>query len=260
MLEYDFNELDNDFISLWSKYLLTNDTSKIMKNITKLAELGQINAIQSYYILTDEENKQIDSFTNKTNLPDVNSASANLILAKTHRLYQELQRDLECLREIKDRNTESYHTLVREFNEKILTYLCGVETYLKAASYHYGLTRNALVAERLIEVSEGVGKNNLKHLKDANEYCNSRLDLSDTYKPQLFLKSTVAKLLKDMYVAEPKNPQVAFAYAKNLLFFSFGGKKKAEACSILQELSERELSETLRNYELTTTSTDEMQA
>ena len=50
MLEHDFNELDNDYITLQSKYILTKDASQISENLEKLAELGQINAITSYYI------------------------------------------------------------------------------------------------------------------------------------------------------------------------------------------------------------------
>lgn len=51
MLEYNFTKLDDDFITLWSRYILTDDFSKEDMNALKnLACLGQINAIQSWYL------------------------------------------------------------------------------------------------------------------------------------------------------------------------------------------------------------------
>lgn len=54
MIEYGFNALDNDFITLWSNYILYHDKGQIIKPLTMLAEKGQINAIQSWYLLKEE--------------------------------------------------------------------------------------------------------------------------------------------------------------------------------------------------------------
>ena len=62
MLEYNFDLLDNDFITLWSNYLLYNDANAIIKPLRILAEKGQINAVQSWYLLKkeDEHSEKID--------------------------------------------------------------------------------------------------------------------------------------------------------------------------------------------------------
>lgn len=66
MLEYNFNKLDNDFITLWSNWILYHDTEAIIKPLTRLAEMGQINAIQCYYLIKkdDEHNEIIDNQVN----------------------------------------------------------------------------------------------------------------------------------------------------------------------------------------------------
>jgi len=68
MLEYDFNELDNDFITIWSKYFLTNDKTAIKEYVEALAELGQINAVQSWYLISGgKENKNINAIVKSYN-------------------------------------------------------------------------------------------------------------------------------------------------------------------------------------------------
>ena len=54
MLEYDFNELDNDFITIWSKYLLY-PSGGVPYGLEELSCLGQINAIQSILLFDDKE-------------------------------------------------------------------------------------------------------------------------------------------------------------------------------------------------------------
>ena len=62
MLEYNFNVLDNDFVTIWSRYIKTNDVTLIIDDLEKLAELGQVNAVQSWYLFKKEgDNAKIDS-------------------------------------------------------------------------------------------------------------------------------------------------------------------------------------------------------
>lgn len=61
MLEYDFGVLDDDFITVWSMYILTQDYNCIKGNLEKLAEMGQINAVQSWYLFQNiGDNEHID--------------------------------------------------------------------------------------------------------------------------------------------------------------------------------------------------------
>ncbi len=62
MIETNFNDLDDDFITLWSRYFLTNNYNEIKSDIIRLAEKGQINAIAMYYGFLDKneiENEKI---------------------------------------------------------------------------------------------------------------------------------------------------------------------------------------------------------
>ncbi len=54
MLHKKFSNLDKDYIILNSKYLVDNNNELYFKKIEKLAEFGQINAIQDFYKLRDE--------------------------------------------------------------------------------------------------------------------------------------------------------------------------------------------------------------
>ena len=82
MLEYDFNELDNDFVTLWSKKIVSGEDTLIFKDLTKLAELGQINAIQSWYLLAkdNDDNAVIDN-----NVENLGNGGANEMLAIAHK-------------------------------------------------------------------------------------------------------------------------------------------------------------------------------
>jgi len=66
MLEYGkLTQLDNDYMTLMSDYLLYNDLSRILQGLTHLAELGQINAIQTYYVLYGKPNEKIEKHIQK---------------------------------------------------------------------------------------------------------------------------------------------------------------------------------------------------
>lgn len=93
MLEKNFNELDRDFIITWSNFMAQSagdlfylginfykpDT---VKAITRLAELGQINAVQSYYNMGLDSNnievkKRIDEIEQKYSKYEKDNIIAN---------------------------------------------------------------------------------------------------------------------------------------------------------------------------------------
>ena len=67
MLDKDFNEYDNDYITLWSNYCVNRSAKRIHNYIEALAELGHINAINCYYLLKNNStnNEKIDSTNNE---------------------------------------------------------------------------------------------------------------------------------------------------------------------------------------------------
>lgn len=58
MIQGNLTKLDNDFITIWSHYVLYREIDK--DALRKLAELGQINAVQSYYLFFKETNAKVD--------------------------------------------------------------------------------------------------------------------------------------------------------------------------------------------------------
>ena len=130
MLEYDFNELDNDFVTIWSKFLLTEDKAAIVNEIEALAELGQINAVQSWYLVRQgRPNKIIDEIVSNYNASNFNQLWA----MATSRDTERLDREFKEAREWAEDYSEEYfvsteYALVRYLQEN-----CDYFRYMKAA-------------------------------------------------------------------------------------------------------------------------------
>lgn len=54
MLYRDFNELDNDYITIWSRRFLDYPIEEVKKYLRPLAELGQVNALQCFYLTREK--------------------------------------------------------------------------------------------------------------------------------------------------------------------------------------------------------------
>ena len=61
MLYRDFNELDNDYITICSRLYCGVSMDEIKKYIRPLAELGQVNAVQNFYMSRGERGKYIST-------------------------------------------------------------------------------------------------------------------------------------------------------------------------------------------------------
>ena len=78
MIEENFGELDSDFLKVWAQYLLDGDWGAHAKNVEKLAELGQINAIAEYFRADPEDVNPIIA----KNLNSNESENFNVLYAK----------------------------------------------------------------------------------------------------------------------------------------------------------------------------------
>ena len=224
MLEYDFNELDNDFITLWSKFLLTNDKKAIIDGIEALAELGQINAVQSWYLINQgKQNKNIDKI-----LSSYNGSSFNEFLAMANAMDYTDTADL-MIRIVKeaveycqknDANCERIVVNTIEENSAYHKYL------LCAINLAKGIHNNIFAEERLAELL----------------YCYAKeLPLTDWERRKYLrpAKKVAKEVLKKMeYILNKEDnvyeflknkPQLAFAVAKNHWFFSKKDKEKVFA-------------------------------
>lgn len=243
MLEYDFNELDNDFVTLWSKKIVSGEDTLIFRDLTKLAELGQINAVQSWYLLAkdNDDNAVIDNIVD-----NLGNGGANELLAIAHKDFLKNDRlrqisNWYCLKSmgVWGRDGTKYEREYDDLCDEIEFSAYG--SYLKNATemyYHnYENTHNLLSLERFYEMMGGRAKVH-KSLINVDVHASSRE----------FRK--LRKTLLEMYERDKNNVAVAFALGKNLTLFKANGKLKALGNQILTDLSKRELSKTLQDYEV----------
>ena len=77
MLEKDFTELDNDFITLYSRLFCTYPFEEVKKDLNFLARLGQLDAVAMHYELKEdkkEDDEYLDSLVDKEmTLSDIGS-------------------------------------------------------------------------------------------------------------------------------------------------------------------------------------------
>ena len=246
MLEYDFNELDDDFITLWANYILWNDASRIIEPLERLAEMGQINAIQCWYLLKkhDETNIKIDAIVNA-----YRGGSFNEELAIAHREYDKLKPELEELSEqvayyqeqgealfkrcwnggygysLPDDQNEYYIARDRMLEEyKNTEYAKHLVLAAYAVENACSNTKRATVFERWFEI----------YASNPIILDNDRIEKKTVKKARKILKNHV----KD----NPDDARAKFALAKNLIFFSDKAKEQIEGAEILTDLSKRPLS------------------
>lgn len=254
MLENNFTPLDNDFITYWSRFILQwQEEPEVLE---KLAELGQVNAMQSYYLVNKDcvPNAVIEE--NAKALPQ-NNFNNQLVLA--HRAYmkendkitrasQELEDDLLKRKDI-IQNSGVYYTYEEEqrlrfLNENISSnaqkllysnFGCGVTKSLTSTFELFKATQNPLVLERFCEVASGTPEVFIG------------AELSSLGKKA---QKSARKLLMEKYKQE-KDPQTEFALGKNLIFFEKTSKKlRLFGVSLLENLAKREYSEQLQSYNL----------
>ena len=251
MLEYDFNALDDDFITLWSHYILWNDSEKIIKPLERLAEKGQINAIQSWYLLKRQEdsNTTIDSIVD-----GFRGGSFNEELAIAHREYDKIKDKLHELRDqiafyteqgyalLKDRWNKGYgYTLPDDQNEYYIKRDRLVDKY-KSSEYARHLilaadfaenacrnTKKATVFERLFEI-----------------YASNPLILDNDRIEKKTIRKT-GKILANYVKEHPEDSRARFTLAKNYVFFSDKQSKQAEGSRILEDLAKRPLTSFIGN-------------
>lgn len=239
MLEVGFEELDNDFVTIWSRKILGYGLNSLYDDIRKLAELGQINAIQSYYLVKDEKtiNQKIDAYLKPVNYQTTYDYNLSIALAHSYteareKYYSNIVHYLNSFGEIDSNCQYEFYDVdgCRHVGNEIdfICTNCSIELSYKAALHlrsFYKITRNPLFLERALEIEQGV-------------YLHTSLG------DRLEARRELIKL----YKKDPENPQVAFALGKCLVFNGKTKKSKELGTAILGKLACRELSDTLRVY------------
>ena len=244
MLENDFGELDNDFITLWSRFLLSANF-EIFKQIEKLAELGQINAVQSYYHKNSRGvNNTIDKIVESYNGTDFNELLA-MSNANVRNEYIEKQLFPNSEAEL----IEEFCVLesINEINDLRKSAIKAVYFWkaIARAEQLFETRFCPLVGERLVEMN-----NSIKH----SDYSTDRKNNNLLHRLKIKkISKNVRKMLMESFKSYNGNirkfveekPQEAFALGKNC---ELCNGDKALGYELLSTLAKREFSEKFSNY------------
>ena len=255
MLEYNFGELDNDFITLRSKFYLTHNINLAKNETEKLAELGQINAINSYFGTFNREEQFLNSKIMET-IDNLSDEDFNYVFAKSCKyLLREDEKFKELATKIKKLSNDNYNyeidlsvfleseelpLLHSKEIEKLKQEIAELNFYktakkaIKMAMEKYKITHNALILEREAEMS-----------MFTNVCGQDTFDIIE-------LAKKAFEELSQLYKKNKNDVQIQYALAKNVVLFHSKANKKLHdwANKVLTKLSKRPLSNTLTNYTL----------
>ena len=246
MLEYNFNSLDDDFITLWSQYLLYNDTAMIIKPLEELAEKGQINAIQSWYLLKkpEEQNATIDAIVD-----GYYGDSFNESLAIAHRLYSQNKQQINDLKEKAVETSKRYAEAHKQcfYSERIeAEYIEAIHQYLDTEYAKQYIKTLHLAEQTATSLSSATAWQRLLELYFADPIIYAHSD--DHYKiTGKFLNNIRKNLRNGLKQRFADEARIKYALGKNLFFFEINKKDKQEGREILLELSKRPLKHVAAN-------------
>lgn len=226
--------LNEDYITLASSYLL-NPGADILPAIERIAERGQINAIQMWYYLKPENatNPNIDAILDKMNVSFYDQA-----MAVACREYSKNRAYFEKIEDMLNAQATKINNCCNGKNPIMLpleqrTYNGLVEKYLdnefgkalKNVDYIISATAKSSGKTSICE--------DLAEFRRATEFClktgvdNRVLEIRDR--------------LKSKHKANPADSRTSFALGKNLLYFAGNSFEKAKGEKLLRSLATREL-------------------
>jgi len=217
-------ELDNDFITIWSHYILSQSKSAAFYEVAKLAELGQLDAQQKWFLISG--NLQCDAVNRQVKEYKTDNYMQCLVLANK---YYNAEKDLLklLLTDMKNQDTKA-----------------GFQSYrfdITQLNYYRYLSRAISLCDEKIKSGNGT-------LIDQEMYLEMVLQNPLHEEEDLKNYRKVRSALACEYYKDNSNSEVAFALAMNYRNF---GKKKLnlhKSNLILQRLSQRKLSRTYENH------------
>lgn len=243
MIEYgQLTKLDDDYITLMSDYILYQDKDRIIDNMVKLAELGQLNAIKTCCDLIKVKNVKIIKHIEKI-IDDRPKNFNEYIILATYFYDPAEQKEIDDLveryKELEPNRIHTHHFLGRYVEYFIDTDVEG---------------KMNRVLDRIAEYKSVQYLEKAKHTLDCLPYKNPKMTalslelLEKSESQKLFgtigKKRKIKKVRKDLLLEVKQKPNdVATKYylAKNIA--TFGGNKKEILLGrkILEELSVRPL-------------------
>lgn len=272
MLEYNFTQLDDDFITFWAKYLTSKEGVDFHKELQYLAKKGQINAVQNWYLYnTVGEDPEIDKIVEGYNCNNFNElyAAANYFFMRDdlYKQFCELSEQYTDLNDLlyydddedneDDEEFEEYEDIDKDEVKKDLELVKNKihnmphvkiikQAYKKAIEYannNKNIIAYATANEifdcycmQMLPVYEDTDNINKKIIKNA---LNIIKILTSEYKKNL-------EANKDF--KPTTDPVLSFTLATTILTYKKEGEDAGLAYYLLEELADREYN-TKRKYE-----------
>ena len=248
MIEKNVTQLDQDFITVWCKYILLdknstdlNALSEIKKELEKLARLGQVNAIQSYYLFNPPGDSTIDSYVQDYILKENPNFNELWAIGNYFRALEDFRNEdrkmletyfgLVYFDENLDYQSEKYPKLC-EIKEEIMKYNSMVyrDKAVEEAKFQAKTYGNLLVKQRWVEMNTAQSA----WILDPKTYTRSET------------KDAIAELRKNLlkaYKVDKENDLVKYALGKNLAIYAdtipTSQKEFDMGIKLLEELSNR---------------------
>lgn len=253
MIEYNFTELDNDFITCWCRYLLTGDIGLVMDDLEKLAELGQVNAIQEWYRFNEMgDNKNIDELVKTIG----RNYSGLLVKARigAKEPSQIAQQDNLLAYVDEEQWVSGFRTGYYELTDRARKCRREIVDVPYIKDYYSAVNRAFQIGNRTDDVIV---------LETANEMYSelaNKIGIKDTAKDmdkaiKKINSDICAHILKDIKKEKKEkgtsklleDPRMCFTLSKAILLFNDRHKQKPLAVELLKELSKREYSDKLKS-------------
>ena len=212
MLENNFNVLDNDFVTLWSKYLTTGNLN--LETLAMLAELGQVNAIQAYYLKECDE----PLFPNYT-IGDKCEALPKDYSGRLAKINMEYGSRFPARPDANDVFLDKFYGEI----VKVLT----------LAKIEYEENNNVMAGEDYLEMLY----EEIYNPENADPRRN--IDI---------LAKEVREKLQEKYFSLAE-PQYAFALGKNMMYFAENKDMFKDGIAMLQDLAKRNYSKKFTKYQ-----------
>lgn len=262
------DELYNDFLTVWSKYLSSGKIEDIFLDLTCLAELGQVNALQKFFQYAPENTKNMEIDYQVKGLKRKYSLTSDELLVFANKIRfdkkdyydrvdekvtnannEVIKYELDILNEKKKAKALEIEPKIDDSLKKALNQkkqkLASVRSKALKTKY-YKLQNYALAAVmKTYKNSKGIEK--ALAYEKALEFNFSKFGFE---KEKLFdnkTKESMKAYLMKAYTSTPENAQVAFALAQDIQFFIVAtGKELEMRNTILDNLKNREYSDKLK--------------
>ena len=219
MLEKEVSQLDQDFITMWSYYILYMESGidgLTNKALIELAEQGQINALQTYYLFYKPgDNGVID--THIAVLENTSGLNFNEKFAISN--YYESEEKIKTNKQLLYDEIESRMKANDCFDESFDELLEEIKKYKSYRYYHAACddaiyecnkTKNPLVGQRALEMSLcsmfAIARVSKSEAVNGSLYKEVKKEIKEVYK----------SLMKE-YKKDPSNELIKYALGKNIV-------------------------------------------